>query len=136
MALETAGDARFIVVCDALCYACQTAVLIRRQKHEAIPLMAGNNHRLAHSGIAESADVVLELCCCNSGHDALHFYGRYMAKISILSIGFQKTNPFNKGCAAKFRVGRYGWIFGVNAADTFQTGGSTDADIAGFDLTG
>lgn len=32
--------------------------------------------------------------------------------------------------------GRYGWIFGANANDTFQIGGSTDADVAGFDLTG
>jgi type IV secretion system protein VirB4 len=32
--------------------------------------------------------------------------------------------------------GRYGWIFGANADDTFQIGGSTDADVAGFDLTG
>ena len=32
--------------------------------------------------------------------------------------------------------GRYGWIFGANAHDTFQIGGSTDADVAGFDLTG
>ncbi len=29
--------------------------------------------------------------------------------------------------------GRYGWIFGANADDTFQIGGSTDADVAGFD---
>ena len=32
--------------------------------------------------------------------------------------------------------GRYGWIFGANADDTFQIGGSTEADVAGFDLTG
>ncbi len=32
--------------------------------------------------------------------------------------------------------GRYGWIFGANADETFQIGGSTDADVAGFDLTG
>lgn len=32
--------------------------------------------------------------------------------------------------------GRYGWIFGANADDTFKIGGSTDADVAGFDLTG
>jgi type IV secretion system protein VirB4 len=32
--------------------------------------------------------------------------------------------------------GRYGWIFGANAEDTFQIGGSADADVAGFDLTG
>lgn len=32
--------------------------------------------------------------------------------------------------------GRYGWIFGANANDTFQIGGSTEADVAGFDLTG
>jgi len=32
--------------------------------------------------------------------------------------------------------GRYGWIFGANADDTFQIGGSTDGDVAGFDLTG
>lgn len=32
--------------------------------------------------------------------------------------------------------GRYGWIFGANTDDTFQIGGSTDADVAGFDLTG
>jgi type IV secretion system protein VirB4 len=32
--------------------------------------------------------------------------------------------------------GRYGWIFGANADDTFQIRGSTDADVAGFDLTG
>ena len=32
--------------------------------------------------------------------------------------------------------GRYGWIFGANADDTFQIGSSTDTDVAGFDLTG
>jgi type IV secretion system protein VirB4 len=32
--------------------------------------------------------------------------------------------------------GRYGWIFGANAHDTFQIGGSSANDIAGFDLTG
>ncbi|TCM85496.1 type IV secretion system protein B4 [Rhodovulum steppense] len=32
--------------------------------------------------------------------------------------------------------GRYGWIFGANAEDTFKLGGSLDGDIAGFDLTG
>ena len=32
--------------------------------------------------------------------------------------------------------GRYGWIFGANPDDTFRIGGSTDADVAGFDLTG
>ena len=32
--------------------------------------------------------------------------------------------------------GRYGWIFGANADDTFNIGGSTDGGVAGFDLTG
>ncbi len=32
--------------------------------------------------------------------------------------------------------GRYGWIFGANAQDTFKLGGSLAGDISGFDLTG
>ena len=32
--------------------------------------------------------------------------------------------------------GRYGWIFGANAQDTFNLGGSLAGDISGFDLTG
>ncbi|MBW7862617.1 MAG: type IV secretion system protein B4 [Rhodocyclaceae bacterium] len=32
--------------------------------------------------------------------------------------------------------GRYGWIFGANVDDTFDIGSSSDAGVAGFDLTG
>ena len=85
MTLKTARDAFLVAFTDTFYGPRQTAVFFGGKQHQAITLVACDDHRLAHRCIAESADVVLELCGCNAGHFDFLSDKAYMDKMSNLS---------------------------------------------------
>ncbi len=66
-------DVSLVIVGDALRHTCQTEEFVRRKKYQAVTLMACDNHRLTHSGITESANVVLKFRCRNACQNELPF---------------------------------------------------------------
>lgn len=85
MTLKATCDAFLVTLADAFYGPRKAAVFIGREKYQAVTLMARNDHRFTHRSIAESADVVLELCGCNAGHFDFLSVNVYMAKMSNLS---------------------------------------------------
>ena len=85
MPLKAPRNAFLVAFTDAFDGPCEAAVFIGGEQHQAVTLMARDDHRLAHRSVAKSADVVLELCGCNAGHFDFLSDKAYMAKMSNLS---------------------------------------------------